>query len=1017
MSELKAVSPLLDGISIGQKISEHGGVSCYPAMNTDTREKFILKHISIPESQVRVEALILTGACADNADALSYYTTVSEDLKTELAALAKVAESRKFLSYIGYQIEQKKEGIGFDAYILGTYRRSLAAFAKKNALTHLFAVNLALDLCAALSACRQAGYLYVNLKPDNIFLQGESSVIGDLGFISLDALSYASFPDRYFSAYTAPEMQEIFAPINKTIDIYALGLVLYQIYNGGRLPFEDEGDAASALARRQKGEAFPAPIFADYEMAEIILKACAFRPEDRWQSPEEMGQALIGYMQRNEVTDSIIAPPIVTDLPLDANGMEDSSDIPTEEPPQEEASQGQEAQEKEPQDADSPEEDSEAARIASMSLEELLKDVASQTNIEPEALLEDTPAPAPMDPDTAEEISSMLHSEDESAPSETDADPGAVTEEFSDVMAQADDLIQHAEEVAQAEEDARRQAQEVQEAEERAIREAEEKARQEAEELARAQQEAQNKADREALAKEKKERNRGRKNALITTLVVVLILALLGGGGFFYYRNYYCLYISGMEIVESSQEALTIAVATDEDPATLLIRCADTYGNVQEAPLVDGRVTFTDLTPDTQYTVTAVAQGFHKLASTLQVTYTTNPMTEVTNLVSLAGQEDGSVILNLTVNGPEPDQWIVTYSADGEAAQTQTFSSHMVTISGLTIGKTYTFQLSAGPDIALSGSTSLDFTATDVITAQNLAITAYGEGSLTVAWDVPETSVSSWSVRCYNDSGYDTTQDVESCTATFEGIDSTTAYTVEVTASGMTLGTHVYVSENPVVITDAQVTAVDGSSDFEVHWDFTGAEPKGGWILMYAFGNGETAMEVAQSETNSVMLSGLIPSATYSFQLQTAESTTVFDGIFTADTPAAANFSDYGITGDNIYMAMYPTPDKEDWTFKDDVFARDYTTTFSVNDPIAFVLQISTDFQTSEDIVTTTCVVRDQDGNVVDYYTGDEAWYAMWTESIYVSDLERTPQVPGKYTLEIYFNNALAKAMDFTVTE
>lgn len=1016
MSEPKAVSPLLDGISIGQKISDHSGIRCYAAMNTDTREKFILKHISIPESQVRVEALILTGACADNADALSYYTTVAEDLKTELAALSKVAESRKFLPYIGYQIEEKKEGIGFDAYILGTYRRSLAAFTKKNALTHLFAVNLALDLCAALSACRQAGYLYVNLKPDNIFLQGESSVIGDLGFVDLGTLSYASFPDRYWSDYTAPEMQEIFAPINKTIDIYALGLVLYQIYNGGRLPFEDEGDAASALDRRQKGEAFPAPIFADYEMAEIILKACAFRPEDRWQSPEEMGQALMGYMQRNEVTDSIIAPPIVTDLPLDTAGMEDSSDIPTEEPPQEELPQDEDTQEEAPTE-DTPEEDSEEARIASMSLEELLKDVASQLDTPTEALPEEEPAPAPMDPDTAEEISAMLESQDESAPSEKDADPGAVTDEFSDVMAQANDLIQHAEEVAKAEEDARRQAQEAQEAQERAEREAVEKARQEAEALEKAQREAQEKADREALAKEKKERNRGRKNALITTLVVLLILALLGGGAYYYYRNYYCLNISGMEIVESSQESLTVAVDTDEDPSTLLIRCTDTYGNAQEGTLVDGRVTFTGLTPDNQYTVTAVAQGFHKLTSTIQVSYTTNPTTEVTNLVALAGQEDGSVILNLTVNGPEPSQWSVTYSADGEASQTQAFSSHMVTVSGLTIGKTYTFQLSAGPDIALTGSTSLDFTATEVITAQDLAIAAYENGNLTVTWDQPQTPVSAWSVRCYNDSGYDTTQDVTDCTATFEGLDPTSAYTVEVTASGMTLGTHIYVSENPVVITGAQLVAVEDSSDLEVRWDYTGAAPAGGWILLYAFGEGENAMEVAQSETNSVRLSGLIPNATYSFQIQTAQSTTVFDGTFTASTPAPAAFSGYGITGDNIYMAMYPTPDKEDWTFKDDVFARDYTTTFSVNDPIAFVLQISTDFQTSEDIVTTTCVVRDQAGNVVDYYTGDEAWYAMWTESIYVSDLERTPQTPGEYTLEIYFNNALAKTMDFTVTE
>ena len=53
-------------------------------------------------------------------------------------------------------------------------------------------------------------------------------------------------------------------------------------------------------------------------MAAIILKAAAFRPEDRWQSPEAMGQALVSYMQRNPVNDSVIAAPIVTAPTLDA---------------------------------------------------------------------------------------------------------------------------------------------------------------------------------------------------------------------------------------------------------------------------------------------------------------------------------------------------------------------------------------------------------------------------------------------------------------------------------------------------------------------------------------------------------------------------------------------------------------------------------------------------------------------------------------------------------------------------
>ena len=50
MTELKFVSPILDGITVGGAISEHHGVSCYPAMNEATGEKYILKVISCEHS-------------------------------------------------------------------------------------------------------------------------------------------------------------------------------------------------------------------------------------------------------------------------------------------------------------------------------------------------------------------------------------------------------------------------------------------------------------------------------------------------------------------------------------------------------------------------------------------------------------------------------------------------------------------------------------------------------------------------------------------------------------------------------------------------------------------------------------------------------------------------------------------------------------------------------------------------------------------------------------------------------
>ena len=45
MSEPTLISPLLDGFTMGQPISEHDGVSCCPAIKEDTDKKYIVKII------------------------------------------------------------------------------------------------------------------------------------------------------------------------------------------------------------------------------------------------------------------------------------------------------------------------------------------------------------------------------------------------------------------------------------------------------------------------------------------------------------------------------------------------------------------------------------------------------------------------------------------------------------------------------------------------------------------------------------------------------------------------------------------------------------------------------------------------------------------------------------------------------------------------------------------------------------------------------------------------------------
>ena len=87
MSKPTLISPLLDGFTMGQPISEHDGVSCCPAIKEDTDNKYIIKIITIPATQTQFDALLLAGAYKDPADAMEYYRTIGEDVQKEAELL------------------------------------------------------------------------------------------------------------------------------------------------------------------------------------------------------------------------------------------------------------------------------------------------------------------------------------------------------------------------------------------------------------------------------------------------------------------------------------------------------------------------------------------------------------------------------------------------------------------------------------------------------------------------------------------------------------------------------------------------------------------------------------------------------------------------------------------------------------------------------------------------------------------------------------------------------------------
>ncbi len=315
LPELKLIAPLLSNMEVVQCISVRGGTSVYIVRSTKTNTTYILKHISVPESQKQVDALLFTGAAATTEDAQKYYEQVVSDYQSELEQLEALSASSNIESYRSYQIVPKEDAVGYDVYLLAENRKTLQDYLQETPITHLCAVNLGLDLCAALGDLRAAGFIHRDVKPSNVYLNQQGHfVLGDLGIARIDELKYCSMPEHMLSPYSAPELFDLVGSIEPTTDIYSAGLILYRIFNGNHAPFEDEKTSAKAADRRRiTGEELPAPLYADYELTEILRKACAFKPEDRYQTPDELRQALVEYAKRNQVEDTPIVPPIVVD--------------------------------------------------------------------------------------------------------------------------------------------------------------------------------------------------------------------------------------------------------------------------------------------------------------------------------------------------------------------------------------------------------------------------------------------------------------------------------------------------------------------------------------------------------------------------------------------------------------------------------------------------------------------------------------------------------------------------------
>ena len=159
------------------------------------------------------------------------------------------------------------------------------------------ALGFSRDMATGMTVAHQAGVIHRDLKPANILVNDE----GLLKIVDFGVAAAASSGDTQLTKtgyvigspkYMAPE-QILGKKVDQTADVYSIGVIMYEMCTG--IPPYSRGDHMSVMYQHVQGKAKHCQEINKElpdEFAEVILKAMSVDKTKRYQSMEELTDAL-----------------------------------------------------------------------------------------------------------------------------------------------------------------------------------------------------------------------------------------------------------------------------------------------------------------------------------------------------------------------------------------------------------------------------------------------------------------------------------------------------------------------------------------------------------------------------------------------------------------------------------------------------------------------------------------------------------------------------------------------------
>ena len=308
------------------KICRELGQGSYGTVYEIQREDFggvykaALKVITVPQSRSELQSVLDEGMTPPQAK--QYFYSVVEDIGRECAIMSRLKGTGNIVSYEDHAVLRHPDGIGWDILIRMELLHPLLPYVYQHPMARRDIIRLGIDICKALELCQRYNIIHRDIKPENIFISDNGDYkLGDFGIARTIERTSSGLSKKGTYSYMAPE---VYAgkEYGFSVDTYSLGLVLYRMLNKNRGPFLPQPPEAitfssreQALARRMSGEPLPRPFYGEGHLGEIVLKACAFDPKERYSSPQQLRQELEAILYTQ--TDAAVIYPDGDELTID----------------------------------------------------------------------------------------------------------------------------------------------------------------------------------------------------------------------------------------------------------------------------------------------------------------------------------------------------------------------------------------------------------------------------------------------------------------------------------------------------------------------------------------------------------------------------------------------------------------------------------------------------------------------------------------------------------------------------